>query len=129
MTSENGSTQSLLRRTGIPADCSDSKNLTQVHTHTVGHIARETELANYPLHPMTLTDDTQTDTRSMASFRGEPGSAGTRKAKPFCILMTQEMTEWQWHQLDHIQIICTLLQADNHARTSSLNFLQAGCSS
>jgi len=24
---------------------------------------------------------------------------------------------WQWHQLDHIQIICTSLQTDNHART------------
>jgi len=32
---------------------------------------------------------------------------------------------WQWHQLDHMQIICTLLQTDNHASTSSLNFLQA----
>jgi len=24
---------------------------------------------------------------------------------------------WQWHQLDHMQIICTLLQTDNHAST------------
>jgi len=23
---------------------------------------------------------------------------------------------WQWHQLDHMQIICTSLQTDNHAR-------------
>jgi len=29
---------------------------------------------------------------------------------------------WQWHQLDHMQIICTSLQTDNHASTSSLNF-------
>jgi len=28
--------------------------------------------------------------------------------------------EWQWHQLDHIQIICTSLQTDNHGSTSSL---------
>jgi len=35
---------------------------------------------------------------------------------------------WQWHQLDNIQIICTSLQADNHAITSSLNVLQAGFS-
>jgi len=26
------------------------------------------------------------------------------------------------HQLDHMQIICTSLQTDNHANTSSLNF-------
>jgi len=29
---------------------------------------------------------------------------------------------WQWHQLDHMQIIYTLLQTDNHASTSSLSF-------
>ena len=29
---------------------------------------------------------------------------------------------WQWHQLDHVQIICTLLQTDNHACTSALMF-------
>jgi len=28
--------------------------------------------------------------------------------------------EWQWHQLDHMQIICTSL--DNHASTSPLSF-------
>jgi len=29
--------------------------------------------------------------------------------------------EWQWHQVNYMQIICTLLQADNHASTSSLS--------
>jgi len=29
---------------------------------------------------------------------------------------------WQWHQLDHTHSIYTSLQADNHARTSSLDF-------
>jgi len=29
---------------------------------------------------------------------------------------------WQWHQLDHMQTICTSLQRDNHTNTSSLNF-------
>jgi len=37
-------------------------------------------------------------------------------------------SEWQWHQLDHMQV-CILLQTDNHASTSSLSFLQAGCPS
>jgi len=36
---------------------------------------------------------------------------------------------WQWHQLDHVQISCTSLQRDDHTSTSSLNVLQAGCSS
>jgi len=33
-------------------------------------------------------------------------------------------SEWQWHQLGHVQV-CTLLQIDNHASTSPLSFLQA----
>ena len=32
-------------------------------------------------------------------------------------------SEWQWHQLSHMQV-CTLLQTENHAITSPLSFLQ-----
>jgi len=31
-------------------------------------------------------------------------------------------SEWQWHQLDHMQI-CTSPQTDNHASTARLSFL------
>ena len=37
-------------------------------------------------------------------------------------------SEWQWHQLGHMQV-CTSLQTDNHASTPPLGFLQAGCPS
>jgi len=37
-------------------------------------------------------------------------------------------SEWQWHQLSHMQV-CTSLQTDSHASTSPLSFLQAGCPS
>jgi len=37
-------------------------------------------------------------------------------------------SEWQWHRLDHMQV-CTSLQTDNHANTSPLSSLQAGCPS
>ena len=37
-------------------------------------------------------------------------------------------SEWQWHELDHMQV-CTSLQTDNHASTPPLSFLQAGCPS
>jgi len=37
-------------------------------------------------------------------------------------------SDWQWHQLGHMQV-CTLLQTDNHASTPPLSFLQAGCPS
>ena len=53
------------------------------------------------------------DTPLMASFPGQP----------FAILMKQEMMGWQWHQLDHMQIICTSLWTDNHASNLSTQFL------
>ena len=34
-------------------------------------------------------------------------------------------SEWQWHQLGHMQV-CTSLETDNHASTPPLCFLQAG---
>ena len=37
-------------------------------------------------------------------------------------------SEWQWHQLDHMQV-CTSLQTDNYTSTPPLSFLQAGCPS
>jgi len=36
-----------------------------------------------------------------------------QKGKSFWILLAQEMTGWQWHVLDHMQIICTSLQTDS----------------
>jgi len=38
-------------------------------------------------------------------------------------------SEWQWHQLGHVQVF-TSLQTDNYASTPPLlSFLQAGCPS
>jgi len=34
-------------------------------------------------------------------------------------------SEWQWHQVEHMQV-CTSLQTDNHANIPPLSFLQAG---
>jgi len=43
--------------------------------------------------------------------------------------MRQEMMGFwdamQWHQMDDMQTICTLLQTRNHTNTPSLSFLQA----
>jgi len=46
-------------------------------------------------------------------------------------VMKQEMMVWQWHQLGHIQVNCTLLQTDNHTSQHLITqfFLQTGCSS
>jgi len=37
-------------------------------------------------------------------------------------------SDWQWHQLGHMQV-CTFLQTDNHASAPPVSFLQAGCPS
>ena len=37
-------------------------------------------------------------------------------------------SEWQWHQLGHMQV-CTSLQVDNNATPHNSVFLQAGCPS
>jgi len=37
-------------------------------------------------------------------------------------------SEWQWHQLEQMQV-CISLQTDNHASTPLLSFLQAECPS
>jgi len=49
-------------------------------------------------------------------FSGTNGWAGTRKD-----FNEARDSEWQWHQLGHMQV-CTALKTDNHASTS-----QAGC--
>jgi len=36
--------------------------------------------------------------------------------------MKQEMMWWQWHQLDHMQIICTSHQTDNYPSSKRATF-------
>jgi len=44
-----------------------------------------------------------------------------QESKPIWILLEQQMMGWEWHQLDHMQIICTSLQTDNHTNISPLS--------
>ena len=61
-----------------------------------------------------------------ALFPGLPEWAATRKVN---LDFTEARdSEWQWHQLGHMQV-CTSLQTDNHASTPPLSFLQARCPS
>ena len=55
------------------------------------------------------------------------GSPGKSAVKRVCVLQVQgnrnpSIPGLQWHQLDHMQTICTSLQTGNHTNTSSLNF-------
>ena len=54
-------------------------------------------------------------------FSGTTRVSRYEKGKTNLDLTEARDSEWQWHQLDHMQV-CTLLQADNHASTPPLSF-------
>ena len=61
-------------------------------------------------------------------FTGTTRVSRYQKGKPNLDFTEARDSEWQWHQLGHMQV-CISLQADNHASTPPLSFLQAGCTS
>jgi len=61
-------------------------------------------------------------------FSGTTQVSRYRKGKTNLDFSEARDSEWQWHQLGHMQV-CTSLQIDNHASISALSFLQAGCPS
>jgi len=72
----------------------------------------------------TVSKHTRTHARTRA-FNG-PLSGTTRvsryqKGKTNLDFTEARDSEWQWHQLGHMQV-CTLLQTDNHASTPPLSF-------
>jgi len=83
--------------------------------------AGNTTLSHSDDFSLYITANTHINSSSF-TLSEQSGQCGNRNVKPVCILMKQEMMRWQWHQLDHMQIICTLLQTYNHAGTLSLNF-------
>jgi len=75
---------------------------------------------------MMITTHTHTHIRLMASpLSGTTRVSWYQKGKTNLDFTETRDSEWQWHQLDHMQIY-TSLQTDNHASTPPLNFLQAG---
>ena len=78
--------------------------------------------------PTCMPINTHTHTRLTALCPGLPRWAGTKKVKTNLDFTEARDSEWQWHQLGHMQI-CTSLQTNNHANTPPLSFLQAGCTS
>ena len=61
-------------------------------------------------------------------FSGNTQVSRYQKGKTNLDFTEARDSEWQWHQLGHMQV-CTSLQTDNHASTPPLSFLQAGCPS
>ena len=82
-------------------------NLLHTHTHTRTHT--HTHTFNGP-------------------FSGATQVSQYQKGKTNLDFIEARDSEWQWHQLEHMQV-CTSLQTDNHASTPPLSFLQARCPS
>ena len=61
-------------------------------------------------------------------FSGTTRVSRYQKGKTNLDFTEERDSEWQWHQLGHMQV-CTSLQTDYHANTPPLSFLQAGCPS
>ena len=61
-----------------------------------------------------------THTRLTALFQDYPGEP-VQKGKTNLDFTGARDSEWQWHQLGHMQV-CTSLQTDNHASTPPLSF-------
>ena len=80
-----------------------------VHRHIMGYSHTHTHPFNGPLYGTTRVSRYQ-------------------KGKSNLDFTEARDSEWQWHQLGHMQV-CTSLQTDNHASTPPLNFLQARCPS
>ena len=58
----------------------------------------------------------------MALFSGTTQVSQYQKGKTNLDLTEARDSEWQWHQLGHMQV-CISLQTDNHASTPTLKFL------
>ena len=64
----------------------------------------------------------QTDTHPFnAFFSGTTWVSWYQKGKTILDFTETRDSEWQWHQLGHMQV-CTLLQADIHASTPLVSF-------
>jgi len=72
------------------------------HTHTHARTHARTHTFNGPLSGTTLVSRYQ-------------------KGKTILDFTDARVSEWQWHQLGHMQI-CISLQTNNHASTPSLSF-------
>ena len=67
-------------------------------------------------------NNTHTHTRSFnGHFSGTTRVSRYQKGKTNLDFTGARDSEWQWHQLGHMQV-CTSLQTDNHASTPPLSF-------
>ena len=87
------------------------------------------------LHQQSYTDECTrsqvhdtTLTHIHRPFSGTTQASRYQKGKTNLVFTEARDSEWQWHQLGHMQVYISF-QTDNHASTQPLSFLQAGCPS
>jgi len=79
--------------------------------------------------PVGATSSGLTSAHLLILTRGhESQTVNLLSTASFLILMKQEITGRQWHQLDRMQIFCTSVQTDNMPVPHHSIFLHAGCS-
>jgi len=103
--SESSITLSTAENTTHTHTCTHARTHARTHTHTHTH----THTFNGPFSRTTRVSPYQ-------------------KGKTNLDFTEARNSEWQWHQLGHMQVSISL-QTDNLARTPPLSFLQAGCPS
>ena len=91
------------------------------------HIAYSKSHVSRPVWNSLLLTHTHTHPFN-GPFSGTTQVSRYQKSKINLDFTEARNSEWQWHQLGHMQD-CILLQTDNHASTPLLSFLQAGCPS
>jgi len=69
---------------------------------------------------------THTHTPVLRPFSGTTRVSRYRKGKTSLDFTGARDSEWQWHQLDHVQV-CTSLQTDNHASTPPITLPGTDC--
>ena len=106
-------------------DILKQRRLHHTHTHTI-HL----QIWIYHIILMSLhqtVDALYTHTHPFNSpFSGTTQVSQYQKGKTNLDFTEARDSEWQWHQLGHMQA-CILLQTDNHASIPPFSFLQAGC--
>ena len=110
--------------TAATVTCSNSPMSTDYFVVTSGSYTASWSVGQWPhaIANCNLPITTHTHTQPFNGLFSRTTWVGrNHKDKPFWIVLKQEMTGRQWHQLNHMQIICTSLKTDNHASTSSLH--------
>ena len=73
---------------------------------------------------MQIADKTHTHTHPFnGPFSGTTRVSRFKKGKTNVDFTEARDSEWQWHQLGHMQV-CTSLQRDNHASTPMFSFFK-----